>query len=81
MLIHHEDDDACLAIMDGLYNDLQNAVSPAAALIEDFFNHLETTAQTGVVNDLFDKNYTGGILDEHHQPIRRNPIGEETDPA
>lgn len=71
MLLHHEDDPKCSAIMDGLYEDLLNAVPPTVALIEDYFSNLETTASTGVVNETFDKNYTGGILDEHHQPIRR----------
>ncbi len=81
MLIHHDDDPKCQAIMDGLFSDLQNAVKPTALLVEDYFAHLGTTAQTGVINVAFDKNYTGGILDEHHQPISRNQIGEETDHA
>lgn len=80
MLMHHEDAPACTAIMPDLYADLKNAVKNTATLIEEYFQNLETTVQTGVVNKFFDKNYTGGILNEHHQPIRRND-GQETDPA
>ncbi len=72
MLVHHEDDPACAAITPDLYADLKAAVPATAALICDYFENLETIARTGVVNKFFDKNYTGGILDEHHQPIRRN---------
>lgn len=72
MLIHHDDDPKCQAIMDGMFADLQKAVKPTALLVEDYFTHLNATAQTGVVNLTFDKNYTGGILDEQHKPIRRN---------
>ena len=52
-------------------HDMLNAVDGTAKLIENYFSNLETIALTGVVNETFNKNYTGGILDEHHQPIRR----------
>ena len=84
MLIHHEDDPACSKINAGLYDDLKNAVTDTAKLVTEYFDNVETTARTGVVNKSFDKNYTGGILDEHHQPICRNDerIGEQqNDPA
>ena len=71
MFLHHEDNPKCSAIMDETYESLLNAVPTAVALIEEYFSNLETIARTGVVNESFNKNYTGGILDEHHQPIRR----------
>lgn len=80
MLIHHTDHEESQKIAPKMLAELENAVLPTVQLIQDYFEHIETTAQTGVMNEKFDKNYTGGILDEHHQPIRRE-IGKTLDPA
>jgi hypothetical protein len=71
MLIHKNDHPNSQKIAPKMLAELENAVLPTAKLIENYFNDLETIAQTGVANEEFDKNYTGGILDEFDQPIRR----------
>lgn len=70
MLLHHDDHEECQKLAPKMLAELENAVLPTAKLITEYFTNLETTARTGDVNDTFDKNYTGGILDEHHQPIQ-----------
>ena len=71
MFIHRDDHLQSQETAKKMLTELENAVTPTANLIADYFNNLETTAQTGVVNDEFDKNYTGGILDEFNQPTCR----------
>ncbi len=71
MLIHHTNHEECQKIAPKMLTELENAVLPTVELIQDYFKNIETTAQTGVANEKFDKNYTGGILDEFDQPIRR----------
>ena len=80
MLLHHDDHDGSQKIAPKMQAELENAVLPTVRLIEDYFSNIETTAQTGDVNEQFNKNYTGGILDEYNQPIRQE-IGKTLDPA
>ena len=60
MFFHHEDEKGCLTINEGLYKDLENAIPLAVQSICKFFNNLETTAQTGAIDNIFDKDYRGG---------------------
>ena len=59
MLVALKDDDSCQGIAPDLYERLTAAVQPTAELIEEYFSNLETIAQTGVVNKVFDKDYKG----------------------
>ena len=71
MFIHHDDHPQAQETAKKMLVELENAVTPTASLIANYFDNLETIVQTGVVNDEFDKNYTGGILDEFNQPTCR----------
>ena len=64
MLLHHTDDEACSAINADLYRDLENAIPQGLENITIFFKHLKTTAQTSVIDNIFDKDYRGGIIHE-----------------
>ena len=59
MLVALKDNERCQEIATDLYNRLKAAVQPTAELIEEYFSNLETIAQTGVVNKVFDKDYKG----------------------
>ena len=64
MLLHHTDDEACNAINADLYRDFEDAIPQGVASIVEFFNHLKTTAQTGAIDNIFDKDYRGGRIHE-----------------
>ena len=64
MLFHHEDETGCLTINDGLYQDMVDGIPVAVQSICEFFNHIETTARTGAIDNIFDRDYRGGIIHE-----------------
>ena len=64
MLFHHEDEKGCNTINEGLYNDLEQAIPLAVQTVSEFFANLKTTAQTGAIDDIFDKDYRGGRIHE-----------------
>lgn len=64
MLLHHRDDEACNGINADLYADLENAIPQGVASTKEFFNNLKTTAQTGAIDNIFDKDYRGGRIHE-----------------
>lgn len=62
MLFHHDDDPHCDQINEALAKDLENEIENAVETVTEYFKNLEKTAETGVINKIFDKNYTGGTL-------------------
>lgn len=64
MPFHHEDEKGCDTINAGLYADFENAIPFAVQSVDNFFTNLETTAQTGAIDDIFDKDYRGGRIHE-----------------
>lgn len=64
MLLHREDEKGCVTINADLYKDFEEAIPLAVQTIDGFFNNLETTAQTGAIDNVFDKDYRGGRIHE-----------------
>ena len=64
MLFYREDEKGCSAINADLHKDFEDAIPLGVQSIEEFFNNLETTAQTGAIDKIFDKDYRGGIIHE-----------------
>lgn len=64
MLMHHQDDESCNSINPDLYRDLEHAIPQGVENVTIFFNHLKTTAQTGAIDNIFDKDYRGGRIHE-----------------
>ncbi|MBR2340856.1 MAG: zinc dependent phospholipase C family protein [Clostridia bacterium] len=64
MLFFHEDEKGCLTINADLYKDLEDAIPLGVESIAKFFEDIETTAQTGAIDNIFDKDYRGGIIHE-----------------
>ena len=60
MFLHFKDDDACTALNPALQTQLENAIEPAAQIIQTFFNAINDTANP--VFDIFDKDYKGETL-------------------
>lgn len=64
MLFYRDDEKGCFAIKEDLCKDLENAIPLAVQSICEFFNNIETTAQTGAIDNVFDKDYRGGKIHE-----------------
>lgn len=64
MLFHHEDEPACLVSNPYLYKDLENAIPLGVKTVSEYFNNLKATAQTGAIDEIFDRDYRGGKIHE-----------------
>ena len=64
MPFHHDDEQSCLKINDALYQDFEDGIPVAVQSVSEFFNNVETTARTGAIDNIFDKDYRGGIIHE-----------------
>jgi len=62
MFLHKKDDPRCKECKPLLDDTLESAIPFASTLIKEYFNDLPKIAESGVLNDFFQNNYTGGSL-------------------
>lgn len=62
MFLHRKDDERCTECNLVLEQNLLRAVDKTAELVNEYFENLEQIAQTGEMNKIFDKDFTGDKL-------------------
>ena len=65
MFMHKKDDERCFELCPELYEKMQNAIPRAAALIQRYFNELESFANESAqtMDDIFRYNYSGILFE------------------
>ncbi len=62
MFLHKKDDTRCKECKPLLNDALEEAIPFASALIEEYFKNLPNIVESGILNNFFQNNYTGGSL-------------------
>lgn len=62
MFLHKKDDPRCADCNVVLAENMKKAVEPTAALVQEYFENLGQIAESGELNKIFDKDFTGDKL-------------------